>query len=549
MLGRRRLSLSATAIALALALPSAPPAQGAPAARRGRPNVVVILADDLGFSDAAPYGGEIATPNLDRLARNGIRYTQFYNTSRCCPTRASLLTGLYSHRAGIGHMVQDRGTPAYRGRLDDRAVTLAEALKAADYQTLMVGKWHVGSQPEHWPRRRGFDRFYGLPLGGGVYFKQNFVTRPDQKLVSDDTPVTPPDGWYVTEALTDQALAMLDEAAARPAPFFLYFAHVAPHFPLQARAADIARYRERYGTGWDVLRPARQAAQIRIGLVSPSWPLAALDGVAAWQALEAGARADLALRMAVYAAMVDALDQSVGRVVAKLEALGRLEDTLVFFLSDNGASAEGGPGGFDRVAGAPADRPGAYPSYGQGWAQLSNTPFRRWKSNVHEGGIATPLIVHWPRGIDPRAHGGAWRRQVGHVIDIVPTVLDVTGARLPRSRAGTPAIAPLDGQSLRPSFTRDQARPRTLFWEHEGHRAVRRGDLKLVALRDKPWELYDLARDRTESDDLTKRPPAAPRPRAAGAAAGTARSLEDLWSRWAKEVGVLPWPPGRKPGG
>jgi arylsulfatase A-like enzyme len=492
-----------------------------------RPNIVLIMADDLGWSDLGCYGGEIETPHLDALAQNGLRFTQFYNTARCCPTRAALLTGLYQHQAGIGHMTGDDGLPAYRGFLNDRCLTLAEALKPAGYATLMTGKWHVGSAPGQWPLDRGFDRFWGVPAGGGVYFKETLQVRRGVAFVQDEERIEPPDDLYVTDTFTDRALEYLDQAARTDKPFFLYLAHIAPHWPLQAKPADIEKYAGRYDAGWDAVRARRFARQQEISLLpactelSPRHPQAE-----AWSNMSEDACRDLAYRMAVYAAQIDCIDQNVGRLVAKLNELGRLENTLILFLSDNGCSAEGGPGGFSRGKdGAPIGTGLSYASVGLEWANVSDTPFRKFKMDVHEGGIATPLIAHWPAGIAAR---GELRHQVGHVIDLMPTLLELAGVEYPKDRQGRPPL-PLEGKSLVPAFRNQPVSRDALFWEHQGNKAVRQGDWKAIAAGRGSWELYNLAADRTELHNVAAEHPE------------KTRELADLWQAWAERAGVWEW--------
>jgi arylsulfatase len=501
----------------------------AAAAAAAQPNIVVILADDLGWSDLGAYGSEIETPHLDALARGGVRFSQFYNTARCCPTRAALLTGLYQHQAGIGHMVANDGLPSYQGYLNDRCVTLAEVLRPAGYTTLMTGKWHVGSAPGQWPLDRGFDRFWGTPSGGGVYFKETLEIRQEVFFVDGAKRIDPPGDLYVTDTFTDRALAYVDEAVTRTRkPFFLYLAHIAPHWPLQAKPADIAKYAGRYDHGWDAVRERRFARQKEVGLIAKDAALSPRDPQAkAWSELPQAARKELAHRMEIYAAQIDCIDQNVGRLVAKLKQLGQFENTLILFLSDNGCSAEGGPGGFSRgQAGAPLGTGRSYASAGLEWANASDTPFRKFKIATHEGGIATPFIAHWPAGIPARDE---IRAEPGHVIDLMPTVIELAGATYPASGNGR-AILPMAGRSLAPALTGARglgARP--LFWEHEGNKAVRLGDWKAVAERRGAWELYDLRTDRAESRDLAAQNPA------------KLRELTTLWQDWAARCGVWEW--------
>ncbi|MBL8792888.1 MAG: arylsulfatase [Planctomycetia bacterium] len=490
-----------------------------------RPNIVLIMADDLGFSDIGCYGSEMATPNLDKLAKEGLRFSQFYNAGRCCPTRAALLTGLYAHQAGVGHMLSNRGTPAYQGNLKDSCVTIAEVLKQAGYTTLMSGKWHVANRQDTWPNQRGFDRYYGTPSGGGVYFKDNFVTRSGVFFTLDGKKVEIPADWYVTDALTDQAIQFLDEASKRDQPFFLYLAHLAPHWPLQAKKRDIDRYRGRYDVGWDIIRARRHARLVEEGLVDPAWKLSDRpDEAPAWNTLSAEKRADLSLRMAVYAAQIDCIDQNVGRLVDSLKKAARFENTLIVFLSDNGSSAEEvAQKGID---GRGVDDPGSYFSAGLPWANAANTPFRKYKMWTHEGGIATPLIVSWPAGI-PKP--GRIVRAPGHVIDLMPTFLDLARATYSQTARGVDVL-PLAGVSLRPALAGEPIRRTApLFWEHEGNRAIRQGKWKLVAPHKGAWELYDLEADRTERHNLAAKHPE------------QVRELTALYEQWARNSGVLPW--------
>ncbi len=492
---------------------------GAAAAPRKRPNILVIMADDMGFSDLGCYGGEIATPNLDRLAGGGVRFTQFYNTARCCPTRAALLTGLYNHQTGVGHMVNNRGFPSYQGYLNDRCVTFAEALRPAGYSALMVGKWHVGENRPHWPTDRGFERYFGLISGGSNYFRLD----PGRKMALDDQPFTPAPGkFYMTDAFSDHAVKLIDEYGRKPKPYFLYLAYTAPHWPLHAWPEDIARYRGRYMKGWDALRRERHERQMAMGLVDRRWPLTPRDPLApAWDA--AANKDDFDLRMAVYAAQITRLDEGIGRVMAKVRELGQAEDTLVLFLADNGGCAE------EKIAGerpAPAGPADSFTSYGRPWANASNTPFRLYKHWVHEGGIATPLIAHWPAVIKQR---NSITRQPGHIIDVMATCLEVAGAGYPKTYQGRD-ILPLEGKSLLPVLKGGRRRGHdALFWEHEGNRAVRQGKWKSVSRHPERWELYDLEADRTEMNDLAARH------------RDRVKSMTAAYEAWARRCGVVPW--------
>lgn len=499
-----------------------------------RPNLIVILVDDMGFSDLGCYGSEIPTPHLDALAADGLRFTQFYNTGRCCPTRASLLTGLYPHQAGVGHMTEDKGTPGYRGFLNDTCVTIAEVLRPAGYFTAITGKWHVGHGDEaRLPLQRGFDRFYGVPEGGGFYFqaKEGRTVRLGNEIVmSADEP--PPAGWYSTDAWTDYGLRFIDEAREAEKPFFLYLAHNAPHFPLQALPEDIAKFRGLYKEGWDAIREQRHARQKDLGIVSSDWALTPRDAtIEAWDELDAAQRDELDLRMVLYAAVMHRLDRSIGTLVAGLKERGALDDTLILFMSDNGSSDEGGLHGKNGPG-----IPGSAESdvfLGRAWANAGDTPFRLYKKNSHEGGIATPLIAHWPAGIAAR---GQLRHDTAHVIDLMATCVDLADATYPTTFRDKD-ITPMEGVSLKPLLISSSSLPvsRPLFWEHEGHAAIRVGDTKLVREgRQGPWELYDLKTDRTELHDLAATHPE------------QVKKLAAQWEAWAKRCGVLPLPPDGK---
>jgi arylsulfatase len=521
----------------------------AAAADPARPNILVILADDLGYSDLGCYGGEIRTPHLDRLAAGGLRFTQCYNSSRCCPSRASLLTGLYPHQAGIGRFVGGGGQlPGYRGRLNDDCATLAEVLGPAGYAAFACGKWHVG---EPGPVARGFDGFYGFVHGYGLdSWNPRMLVRLPKSAVTRPPAST---GFFATDALTDQALDFLATARAADQPWLLYLAYQAPHFPLQAPPELTARYAPLYARGWDVLRGERLARMQRLGLVPADLalpPREQIDSPAvarrlgsltadgrnpAWDSLDPRRQADLASRMAVYAAMVESMDAAIGRLVTSLETAGELDRTLILFLSDNGACAEWEPFGFDLdpadyrdrapghgVDGSTPGKPNVLHegaalaamggpeattlvSYGSGWANLSNTPLALYKHLAHEGGIRTPLIAHWPAVI---TEPGGIRPHVAHLMDVMATCVEIAAAPYPPPKK--PRAPPLEGRSLLPALRGDPAEPRTLVFEHEHNAAIRRGDWKLVGrgviagagLRRPPrWQLYDLASDPAEQHD------------------------------------------------
>lgn len=513
-----------------------------------RPNVLLVLADDLGFSDIGCYGSEIATPTLDALAKDGVRFRQFYNGTRCCPSRASLLTGLYPHQAGVGDMNTQTPKPGYRGFPQPNTVTIAEVLRAAGYHTSMVGKWHLSAGPKTpRPTDRGFDEFYGMIGGFNSFFQEDpFYTR----LPADRPKRTyAKDQFYSSDAFGDYSLDFLAEARKAKKPFFQYLAFNAPHFPLHAKPADIAKYADKYTGGWDKLRETRHARQLDLGLFPKGTPLTPLSeykaragidrqGVnPAWDTLPADRRADLARRMAVFAAMVECMDRNLGRVIADLKAHGDLDNTLVLFLSDNGACAEWDPFGFDEASGpkntlhagdALAAMGGAktYHSYGSAWANAGNTPFRLYKHYCHEGGIRTPFIAHWPAGI---AAKGEFRDQPGHIIDVMATCLAVSGAKYPADRAGH-AVTPPEGKSLVPAFANKPIERELLAWEHEKNRAIRVGDWKLVAKAGGPWELYDLAADPVELKDKAATLP------------DRVKEMAARWDAWAKRCQVLPYP-------
>ncbi len=494
------------------------------------PNVVVILVDDMGYSDLGCYGSEIPTPNLDGLAAGGVRFTSFYNTGRCCPTRAALLTGLYPHQAGVGHMVEDKGVPGYRGRLNDSAATIAEVLKGAGYFTAMTGKWHVGQHAGVAPWNRGFDRSLNA-AAGGFYFAEHPRAEVflNGKALRKDDPLLPAQ-WYSTDLWTDYGLRFIDEALAAEKPFYLHLCHNAPHFSLQAPAEDIARFRGKYRAGFDAIRSERFRRQKELGIVGPGCELAPRpDQVKAWEVCSEEEKDRFDHLMAVYAAVVYRMDRAVGDLVAGLKKRGVLDDTLILFMSDNGGNAEAGPEG--RTVGDPSQGRSDWFS-GMSWAYVQNTPYRLFKHYNHEGGIGTPLIAHWPRGIAAR---NELRAQPGHLVDIMATCVEVSGAAYPKTIRGE-AVPPMEGKSLVGAFANLPIDREALYWEHEGNAAVRAGDLKLVRNgRNGKWELYDLGRDRSELRDL-----AADRP-------SDVSRLSALWEAWAVRTHVLPAPEPGKP--
>ncbi len=499
-----------------------------------RPNIIVILVDDMGFSDIGCYGSEIPTPNLDGLAAHGVRFTQFYNTPRCSPTRASLLTGLYPHQAGMGWLdnkvePQSRG---FHGRLLPRCVTIAEVLRNAGYFTAMSGKWHLGQQHGTPPWERGFMRSLNSRYGE-VYFPVEADRPGTEKLylngreLPKDSPELGKD-WYSTDLFTDWGLRFIDEARAEKKPFFLYLAQGAVHFPLRAPAEIIAKYQGKYMKGWDRLREERHARQIQIGIVDAKWALSPRpDDSPSWDTRAPDRKQRFDAIMAVYAAMVECIDRAVGTLVAGLKQRGVLDDTLILFLSDNGGNAEGGPPGITRGEG-PIGGPRSYVLLGMNWATLANTPFRRYKHFTHEGGISSPLIAHWPAGISA-ARRGCLEKQPSHLIDIMATAVDLGHAEYPAEFKGN-AILPMEGVSLRPTFEGSPLhRRQPIFWEHEGNKAVRDGQWKLAQKWRGPWELYDMEADRTELHNLITDH------------RDVAERLQAAWSAWAARAFVDEW--------
>jgi len=528
-----------------------------------RPNIVLIMSDDMGYSDLGCYGGELTTPNLDALASDGVRFTQFYNTARCCPTRASLLTGLYPHQAGVGHMMEDRGHDGYRGVLNRNSATIAEVLKPAGYRTYMVGKWHLtrftgpDGDRSTWPLGRGFEKYYGTIIGAGSYFDPGNLCRQETLITPLNDPEYKPESYYYTDAISDNAVKYLrDHRRESPdRPFFLYVAYTAAHWPMHAPEDAVAKYKGKYDSGYAPVREARLAKMKELGLLPKNAEMTPAPGE--WDEVEDKARE--ARGKEVYAAMVESMDAGIGRIVAQLKEAGELENTLVLFLQDNGACAEEtgrnepqapvqglkpmGPDDIQRRGGVPMQTrdgrplrtgPGVMPgpadtfvAYGRGWANVSNTPFREYKHWTHEGGISTPLIAHWPAGIDGRRKGSL-EPQPGHLVDVMATCVDLAGATYPAEVDGRP-IKPREGVSLRPAFAGEPLnRPSPLFWEHEGNRAVRDGDWKLVAKANQPWELYNIAEDRSELHDLAAEHP------------DRVKAMAAAWDAYAARADVLP---------
>ncbi len=513
-----------------------------------KPNIVLIMVDDMGFSDLGCYGSEIHTPNIDRMASEGVRFSRFYNGSRCCPTRASLMTGLHPHLTGIGHMTNppnsnqhDAGPdfPNYRGFLNRECVTLAEMLKPAGYATLMAGKWHLGfNAQDRWPLQRGFEKYYGCIAGATRFFypkAPRCMTFGNGNVENPESTTDRP--FYTTDAFTDHAIGFIkEEKAGKDRPFFLYLAYTAPHWPHQAHEEEIAKYRGKYMQGWDAIRKQRYEKQVELGLIKPGWRLSPRDErVPEWDSLDASKQQQMDMRMAVYAAMIDRLDWNIGRLMEALEKLGVADDTLILFLSDNGACAEGPPLGRGEIMDAAKRNQDEYNSYGAAWANVSSTPFRLYKHFTHEGGAASPFFMRWPKRIKPTSD---WYDAPAQLIDIAPTLLEVAEAEYPERAHGN-AIPPLRGVPLTPAFDgKPIPRSAPLFSEHEGNAFIMEGDWKLVGrgvaaaggIRENKWELYNLAEDRTELNNLAAEQPE------------RVERMAKLWSAWSTEDHVYPKP-------
>nr|WP_294895343.1 arylsulfatase [uncultured Pedobacter sp.] len=499
---------------------------------KNQPNIIIILADDMGYSDIGCFGSNIQTPNLDEMAKEGLKMTAFYNASRCCPSRSSILTGLYQHQAGVGDMMNTRTQPAYQGYLNNNCVTIAEALKQNGYQTFMGGKWHVGQAKEHWPLQRGFDKFFGLIDGANSYF-DNRPYRPNQKLTIalGNEPYTPGKGYYSTNAYTDFAIDFIAHKD-KSKPFFLYLAYQAPHWPLHALPQDIAKYKGHFMKGWDVMREERYKKQLALGVIDKSTKLSPLDSACRkWESLTQDEKVAWDEKMAVYCAMVDRLDQNVGKLRKKLAEIGEDKNTVIMFLSDNGGSNETitNTGFTPEILKAnflPASNPQSFTALGVEGANVSNTPFRLFKHWEYEGGTATPFIAYGP-GI---VKAGQQSTQPAHIVDLMQTCLDLAGAKYPTSFNGI-KITPTEGTSLLPLFKGENWKGHdVLCFEHEGNRAVRQGDWKLVSVYPaNKWYLYNLKNDRSELKDLASQNP------------DKVKMLIAAYEKWASRVGVIPF--------
>ncbi len=497
------------------------------------PNIIIIMTDDMGFSDIGCYGSEIETPNLDMLAAQGIRFTQFYNEGVCVPTRLSLLTGLHPKQTGNNSNKRDNG-------LSKHSVTLAETLGSAGcglksgYRTYHTGKWMVGHREKSmWPLGRGFDHSYGCPEGGGVYFApSNFyehmgkASTMRRRIARDyevvyDIENDPPKGWYTTDAWTEEGIAFIREAVAMKQSFLWYLAHNAPHWPLKAKPEDIAKYRGKYKVGWDTVRQQRYERLIELGIIDESCKLPARGGnIPAWDSLSEAEKDKQDLRMATYAAMVDCVDQNVGKIVESLKELGVYENTVILFLSDNGGDAGGGVTGSNKGKGI-CGTAESHAWYGECWANVSDTPFRKYKRWLHEGGVATPLIAHWPNGIPTTLHG-TLVTEPAHTIDLMATCVDLSGAKYPETYNGN-KIIPMAGESLRPLLEGNTfSREKPIYFNLGSHRAMRDGKWKIVSVNGRSWELYDMQADRTELNNLAKELPE------------KVKELSTLYGAWSK---------------
>lgn len=492
-----------------------------------RPNIIVILADDMGFSDIGCFGSEIPTPNLDKLASNGLRLNQFYNTGRCCPTRASLLTGLYAHQAGVGYMTEAmNNNPSYQGYLNKTSVTIGEVLRNNGYFTAMAGKWHVGHKEGMRPSDRGFDRSLNA-AAGGFYFSQDVKA----KIFLNGKPVSEKDNlpkdWYSTDLWTDYSLKFIDEAKKESKPFFLYLAYNAPHFPLQAPEDEIQKFRGKYSKDWELIRKERYERQIKMGVISKDYPLTPKNPlIPDWESLSPEKKKQYDDMMAIYVATITRLDKSIGDLIEGLKNRNQLTNTVIMFMSDNGGNAEPGVEGIYK-----GNQPGAVNSVvhvGQPWAAVNNTPFWLYKHHTSEGGIASPFIISWEGGL-PDNLKGKINGTPAHVIDILPTCLSFANGTYPKNYNGN-LITPFEGKSLFPLIKgKSMKHNQPIFWEHEGNRAMREGKWKIVSNLNEPWQLYNIDKDRTELKDLSKQYPE------------KINELLKLYEKWYEKVGAKPY--------
>ena len=551
-------------------------------AKDNRPNILLIMSDDMGYSDIGCYGGEISTPNLDSLGMNGLRYTQIYNMGHCCPSRAALMTGLYPHQTGLGWMTDKNfGLPGFIGEINNQCVTIAEVLKESGYQTLLTGKWHLTHNvnkdgPQYnWPLQRGFDKFYGILTGAGNYYDPATLCRGNTLITPQNDPVYQPDNFYFTEAISDNSVSFL-KSRQKEKPFFMYVAYTAAHWPMQAPEKAIKKYEGKYDEGWEVLRRKRFERAKKLGVIDSNTTLAPLD-THSWA--EEKDKKEMARRMETYAAMVTIMDKGIGDIIAELKKEGIFENTIIIFLEDNGGNAEGvgygkGPEGEIQPLGRDTSQlkaPGkneiqynvlpaithsgaialtgkkvmagpenTYLAYLKPWANLSNTPFRKYKNFLYEGGIATPFIIHWPAGI--KQGKGSLRKEVGHEIDVMPTLIQLAGANYPEEYKSH-KITPVKGVSLVPTFTNQSLEPRAIYLAHQGNKAIRMGKWKAVSggilngpygdwktYNSLPWQLYNMEEDRSELKDLSAEYPE------------KIKEMAALWEKWARETQVYPMP-------
>jgi arylsulfatase A-like enzyme len=503
--------------------------------KKDRPNVILIMVDDMGYSDIGSFGSEINTPNLDKLAREGVRLQEFYNNAICAPTRASLITGQYPHRAGIGFFDVDLGLPAYQGYLNKESLTFGEVMRNAGYSTLLSGKWHVGNDSLAWPNQRGFDQFFGIIGGASNYFDADDISLFGRNypvtMVKNNVRLNPErNSYYFTDEVTKNAVSFIEDQSVQNKPFFLYVAYTAPHWPLQALPEDIAKYKGRYAEGWDVLREERFKKQKALGIIPahatlptrdpsiPQWDNLSYDEQQVWQA-----------RMEVYAAMVDRMDQGVGKIYETLKRLKKDDNTVIIFLSDNGA--EGGANtGFRGVRikkqnSGPVGSPNSFDYVFKNWSFALNTPLDGFKGAMYEGGIGTSFIAWYPK----RIAANRIVKGTGHIIDIAPTIYEIAGATYPKKFQQI-SPHPLVGKSLWPVFTGQAStvkRDEPIFWERAGNRAVRKGPWKLVANHQQPWQLYNIEEDRAETTNLADKHPT------------IVRDLAMEYAQWALRTGVV----------
>ena len=537
-----------------------------------RPNIVIILADDLGYSDIGCYGGEIETPQLDKLAKNGVKFTQFYNTSRCCPSRASLLTGLYSHQADIGSMVYEDFGKGYRKNINNNnTATFAEVLRLSGYQTMMSGKWHVGhTDVDSRPENRGFEKFTGIYSHIDSYWKvlKGCDIYRDQKLLipaqeNPKNPYQPDKEFYTTDFFTDAAIDYIKQSQKEnpEKPFLLYLAYNAPHFPLETPEKLTDKYLGRYRKGWDVLRSEKLDRMKKMKIVDQTQQLPVIKGfknveienftgvgvvtevLPKWDHLNQEDKDELDFRRAMYAGQVDRMDSNIGRLVKTLKKQGCYENTIIIFMSDNGCSGESGIYGLNWKRYKRSNykewrkKSGWSISQGQVWAAYSNTPFKKYKKFVHEGGISSPLIVHWPNGITKK--GRTVSNNYFHLIDLMPTLCDLANAKYPE-KINNHLVQPFEGKSLSPYLVNPlkdkKSLERPLFWQHENHSAMRLGNWKLVTVNDRntsKWELYNIKKDRAEQHNLVNK------------RSDIANEMKRNWQQWATRVNAIPFPENR----